>query len=233
MPSLAIIGGSGLFASALFKSYKLGLIKSKYGDVYVKVKDEILFLQRHGKDNSIPPHLINHKANIHALKAVKVEKIIAVNSVGSLSKWIKPGSLVVPDDYISLWKSNTFMESFGEFITPSLSEEVRQELIQTAKNLGIKVREKGIYVQTVGPRYETKAEIKLLKRFADIVGMTMASEAALAQEAGIPYASLCTVDNYAHGLVKQPFSHEQVVEGQKANLEQVERILHEILQKVA
>jgi len=231
MPKVAIIGGSGLFDCSLFKDAKLGLIKSKYGDVYVKVKEDLLFLQRHGKDNKTPPHLINHKANIHALQAVQVKKIFAVNSVGSLSKWIKPGSLIVPHDYISLQRVDTFREEYGVFMTPEVSEAVRQEIIAAAKRVGIKTKGKGIYWQTRAQRYETPAEINMIRNFADIVGMTMASEAQLAQEADIEYASLCTVDNYAHGITKQPLTDEQVVQGKQDNLENVEMVLKELLQR--
>ncbi len=99
------------------------------------------------------------------------------------------------------------------------------------KEQGIKVRNGSIYIQTIGPRLETRAEINMLKRFGDIVGMTMASEATLAMEYGMPYASLCSVDNYCNGIVKTPLTMEQIMASVQKNLGSIEHVITALVKR--
>jgi 5'-methylthioadenosine phosphorylase len=162
----------------------------------------MVFLPRHGLDGNTPPHGINHKANMKALADLNVEFIVGVSSVGSLKPEISPGCLFVPSDYINLSQIPTFFDDRCVHVTPGLDEELMLTLSQKCRELGVKVVGGGVYVQTQGPRLETKAEIKIFAGFGDVVGMTMASEATLAREVSLRYASLCSVDNYAHGLAE-------------------------------
>ena len=123
----------------------------------------------------------------------------------------------MPDDFVGFWDIPTFYDDRVVHVTPSLDPALREALVAAARVVHATVRDRGVYVQTKGPRLETRAEIAFFKTIGDIVGMTMASEATLASELGIPYASLCTVDNFAHGIVDEPLSFEQIRETQRAN----------------
>lgn len=183
---------------------------------------------RHGPEGSIPPHRINYRANVEALASLGVKGIIGVNSVGSLKEGIPPGSLVVPDDFLCLWSSVSFFDDRAFHVVPGLDEGLRRALVDAAKGAGFEVLDRGVYVQTIGPRLETKAEIRFLATIGDVVGMTMAHEAVLCCERGIPYASLCTVDNYAHGVGKGALGQEQIKAMARQNAEKVARVLKEL-----
>lgn len=206
MQKIAIIGGSG------FKQFK---------------RAGIFFLQRHGKN--IPPHKINHKRNILFLKKKGVKNVIGINSVGSLKRNIGPGSIIIPQDYINLKDIQTYYDVKAKHITPGLDNKLRKKIINAAKKAKIKTINKGIYIQTIGPRLETKAEINFIKNFADIVGMTMANEATLAKELGLNYASICSVDNYANGIIKKSLTFLQIKKAQKKNQKKIKRLLKEMI----
>ena len=116
-------------------------------------------------------------------------------------------------------------------MTPQISEKLRQDLIHAASGAGIEVYDAGVYIQTRGPRLETKSEISMLKQFADIVGMTFGSECTIANEIGIPIANISSVDNYANGLVEgsDGISEEQIDRARRENFKNVEKILKELI----
>ncbi len=201
---VGIIGGTGIydFGDSAIK------IETGYGnvDVFYSKKGEIetFFLPRHGRGHGIPPHKINYKANIQALKNCKVERIIALSTVGSMRKEIKPGSIFIPSDFIDFTKRKaTFFDDDVIHVDMSqpFCEEVRHAIIKSAKKI-VEVFE-GVYLATEGPRLETKAEIMMFSKFAHVVGMTLVPEVILAREKGICYASLCLVSNMAAGLQKE------------------------------
>lgn len=206
MDKIGIIGGSG------FKDF---------------IKEDIIFLKRHGED--IPPHKVDHKANILALKEKGVTMVIGICSVGSLKFDIKPGSIVIPHDYINLKNIETYHDLKAVHITPGIDEDVRQKIIDAAKKAGLDVFEKGIYIQTLGPRLETKAEINMIKDYADIVGMTLANEATLAKEQGLKYAAICSIDNYANGLTDEELRNEDIETNKEKNKEKIMKLLEAIL----
>lgn len=218
---IGIIGGVGFSEAEIFKSFEMGEIETPHGIVQTLESGEIVFIARHGFESKVPPHRINHPANIFAFKRRDIHKIIGVNSVGSLKKDISPPSVVVPHDYISLWNIATYYHDKIVHTIPGLDEELRQDLISLARKFGLKIRDNGVYIQTQGPRLETKAEIHMLTSFGDMVGMTMASEAVLANELGLGYASICSVDNYAHGLVDTPLTSEIIIQNARANSVQI------------
>ncbi|MDD5111630.1 MAG: MTAP family purine nucleoside phosphorylase [Candidatus Altiarchaeota archaeon] len=199
---VGIIGGSNLRSTSLVKGADKRSVTTPYGDVEAYYSDNRIFILRHGSDVSLPPHKINHLANICALKEAKAVAVVGLCMVGGLKSRLRPPCLLVPDDYNSLWDVPTFYDDRVVHITPSLDENLRKLIIAAAKNKELPVHTKGVYIQTHGPRLETRAEVRMLARFGDVVGMTMASEATLAQESEIPYAALCSVDNYAHGIAK-------------------------------
>ena len=117
--------------------------------------------------------------------------------------------LIVPDDYILLVEPPSTISDRALHLTLRLEEEVRQRLI--ACQVGVNVATGGTYWQATGPRLETRAEIRMMANFADVVGMTMAGEAVIAQELGLRYGALCSVDNFAHGIVDRALTMEEIV----------------------
>lgn len=209
---IGIIGGTGLSGIKFLENSSEDEIETRYGRVYILKSDNVVFIPRHGKNNNIPPHMINYGADMMALKDMGVKKIVGISSVGSLKKKITPGSILIPHDYINLWNIQSYYDNEILHITPELDEGLREIIIQTAKKLKIKIIEKGIYFQTSGPRLETKAEINFIKNYADVIGMTMASEATLAKELNLRYGSICSVDNYCHGIIDEKLDFKKVVE---------------------
>jgi purine nucleoside phosphorylase len=219
-----IIGGTSLFNSSFFEDWDEIKIETPYGAIRARIKGKDAFIQRHGSP-PLPPHLINHKANIWALKHLNVRGIVSINSVGSLKTNLKPGLLVIPDDFISLWSNPTFYDGEMKFMVPRMDEGIRAYLHNLCTKAGLNIRSGGIYIQTTGPRLETRAEIRLLRRFGDIVGMTMASEATLCMEYELPYVSLCSVDNYCHGIAKVPLTMAEINDNCRRNLESIDRAI--------
>ena len=232
MAPTAVIGGSGLFASRLFADLERRSIATPYGPVEIGASAELVFLQRHGTPPR-PPHRIDHRANLTALKQCGVERVVAVNSTGSLIRALKPGSLVVPDDYFNPWAIPTFFDDEPVFTTPGLSPRVRRALLEAGRRLAIALVDGGTYIQTTGPRFETRAEVRVLAGWGEIVGMTMAAEATLARELGLEYASVCLVDNYANGVCEQVVDIREVEKAQRDNSRILETLLPEVLMELA
>ncbi|HDS16534.1 MAG TPA: 6-oxopurine nucleoside phosphorylase [Proteobacteria bacterium] len=221
---IAVIGGSGLFALELFQGLEACHLATIYGKVKVTCGAELLFLQRHGEPPR-PPHRINHHANLKALHDWGADYIVAVNSTGSLRRELEPGTLLVPDDYFNPWAIKTFHDEELVFATPGLSQTVRRALLAAAAELEVAVVDGGVYIQTTGPRFETRAEVRVLAGWGSLVGMTMASEATLACELGLPYASLCVIDNYANGICAQVVDFKDIEKEQRRNAQLLARLL--------
>lgn len=224
----AIIAGTSLFRSTFFKNWDEVPVETPYGKVSVYKASRHLFLQRHGKKQA-PPHKVSHHANIWALKSLGVEGVIAVNSVGSLKVNLKPGTFIIPDDFVSFYNIPTFFDYEARFTIPLMDADYAQRMQRVCAKLEIETVLGGIYAQTTGPRFETKAEVNILKKFGDVVGMTMASEATLCMEYSIPYVSLCSIDNYCNGIIKAPLTMEEVEEQVLKNARSVEMVVQSIL----
>jgi len=221
---IAFIGGTSLINSTIFRNWSQKKVQTPYGVVTLKKEQNSIFLQRHGSP-PLPPHQVNHRANIWAMKHLGVQEIVAINSVGSLKFTIKPGTFLIPDDFLSLWHIPTFFDDEMRFMVPRMESDRAAHLYKRCKTLKVPVKQGGIYIQTKGPRLETKAEINMLKKFGDIVGMTMASEVTLCLEVGISYASICSIDNYCHGIVKTPLTLEEIQENVRKNSQHIEGLI--------
>lgn len=221
---IGIIGGTGFYSPGLLDQESDQRVATPYGDVMLKTGiykgQELVFLARHGVDHALPPHLINYRANIWALKMAGVDVVLATAAVGSLNKDLKPGEIVLVDQFLDFTRSRpeTFYEG-GESgvlhvdLTQPYCPALRQHLITTAQGLQLQIHRKGTYVCTEGPRYETPAEIQMFRMLGgDVVGMTSVPEVVLAREAGLCYATLSIVTNYAAGISKTLLSHQEVVE---------------------
>jgi len=226
----AIIGGTSLLDSSLFAGWKAKKVRTPYGAVDALVSGTSLFIQRHGNP-PLPPHRIDHRANIAALEKLGAKTIVAVNSVGSLKASIRPGSLVIPSDFFSLWQIPTFHDDRMNFFVPAMDEDLARLLFDACRKHTGQVRMGGVYVQTLGPRLETKAEINALKNYGDIVGMTLASEATLSMEMDLSYASICSIDNYCHGIVEVPLTMDEILANVSRNLTTIEIILNALIMR--
>jgi 5'-methylthioadenosine phosphorylase len=228
----AISGTLVMDKSDLFQKSTPLLIKNEYGQAAMLMTDKIALVLRHGNNpgNYILPHLINHRANLQALKDLHVAEVIGINSTGSLKKDLYPGLIIIPDDFIAHTATPTIQQNKAVHITPSLNEEVRQKLIGAARRDNIEAVGKGTYWQTPGPRLETKAEIRMMANFADVVGMTMASEAVIALELGLPYASACSIDNFGNGLIEEPLNMDEILIGARKNADLMIRLLKSYLE---
>jgi 5'-methylthioadenosine phosphorylase len=228
MKPLGIISGTVfLQGKGIFADLREETRKTQFGRALVFRSAEVAFIPRHGKDprHYILPHLINHQANLQALKDLGVGEILGINSTGSLKRRLKPGMFVIPDDYLMPAAGPTAVREKPVHITPALSAELRRKVLEAARVCAIELIDGGIYWQTAGPRLETRAEIAMMAQFADLVGMTMASEAIIAQELEMSYASLCSVDNYAHGIGDTRLSMEEITVHARRNAESILRIL--------
>ncbi|MCB1986502.1 MAG: S-methyl-5'-thioinosine phosphorylase [Burkholderiales bacterium] len=210
---LAIIGGSGMTQLSCLEISHRQIIRTPYGEpsgpfTFGKVNDyEIVFLARHGHGHTIPPHLVNYRANLWALNTLKPKYVIAVAAVGGIREDMVPGKLVIPDQIIDYThgRDSTYFNTTDEPVThidftyPYCSA-TRAQLFKAAKLAGESVIDGGVYAAVQGPRLETAAEINRLERDgADMVGMTGMPETALARELGLNYATLAVVANHAAG----------------------------------
>ncbi len=231
-PRIGVLGGTVFKGSKLPSDFTRKQVSTKYGKVPVLANDKITFIPRHGLKENTPPHKINHHANITALKKISVSHVIGICSVGSLHRKYAPGSITVPSDYLALTQIPTFFDDATNHITPSLDYELNQLIVECASNLKLKVFEGGVYVETSGPRLETKAEVRFLSTIGDFVGMTLASEATLAQEAGLTMSGICSVDNYANGVVGEKLDFKEVVGKASENSEKVFSIVSYVAEKM-
>ncbi len=241
MQAVAIIGGTGIYDPKVFKEERRISIDTPYGvvkDVFIgRFKDKkLIFLPRHGVEHSVPPHMVNYKANIYALKKLNVERIIATNSVGGINHMLKPKDVVIPHDFIDFsGRHSTFYDKEVVHIdvTQPYCPEIREALIKASREVLGRVFEKGVYACTNGPRFETPSEIKMMKMLGcDIVGMTSYPEVVLARELEICYASICTVTNYAAGMSKRKLTATEVVDIVKENEENLKKIIIRALEYI-
>lgn len=206
----AIIGGTGVYEVSGKSSSRT--INTRYGDAFLDIVEiegqEIVFLARHGKGHSVPPHLINYRANMKALEMLGVKYIYATAAVGSCNDRFAPGDIVVMNDFLDFTKSRplTFFEG-GEdgVVHTDMSEpycrNLTDQFLRAAKELTIDVKGEGVYVCAEGPRFETKAEIRMYKSMGgDVVGMTNVPEVVLAKELDMCYAAVGIITNWCTGI---------------------------------
>ena len=184
---------------------------------------EIVFLSRHGCDHATPPHLVNYRANIWALRDLGVHKVLATAAVGSLSADFRIGELALLDQFLDFTKTRpqTFYEGGQKGVlhvdmTEPYCSDLRQVVLTASEHIGLPLKNGACYVCTEGPRFETPAEIRMFRRLgADLVGMTSVPEVILARELGMCYASIGMVTNKAAGIATHPLNHAEVMENMK------------------
>ena len=242
MATVAVIGGTGLTKLANLSIIGREVYNSRYGEPSAPLTrgtlggTEILFLPRHGAGHTIPPHSVNYRANISVLKDAGVDKVIAVNAVGGITKQMAPQALVVPDQIIDYtWaRAHTFYEDAEEVVhidfTWPYCEALRAHIQDAAKQAGLDIESKATYGAMQGPRLESAAEIDRLERDGcHIVGMTGMPEAALAKEAGLCYASIAVVANMAAGRGEGEITLHDIEKQLNAGMAKVRTLLETLI----
>ena len=243
---LAVIGGTGVYALGELADVETHQPVTVYGPPSGPIRvgayagRRVAFLARHGEGHSIPPHRINYRANLAALKAVGASRVLALNTVGGIGEDFGPRVLACPDQLIDYtWgRISTLCEEqgsevlhvdFGDPYTPAL----RREVVAAAGRAGVSLVDGGCYGATQGPRLETKAEIARMRRDGcDLVGMTGMPEAGLARELGLDYACLGIVANWAAGAGPDPdevITLQDVLDNVAAAMDGVPRVLQALL----
>ncbi len=193
MGRLALIGGSSVTDAEL-----------PHGDWEL--------LQRHGApDAYVLPHLIDHVANLRSLADAGCDRVLAISSVGSLRQELEPGAMLCPDDFIALDSAPlSAHDDSSAHRVPGFDQDWRAQVREAITDAGVEIADGGVYWQATGPRLETPAEIRLIAKHADVIGMTLASECVVAGELGLRYAAICVVDNLANGVGDTALSLEQI-----------------------
>lgn len=243
MLKIGVIGGSGLENPEILKEPKEEVITTNYGNVFLKsgkIKDvDVVILSRHGKEHTIPPTQVNYRANIKALKQVGCTHIIATTAVGSLKEEIERGDLVILDQFIDFTKHRaiSFHEEFEAHkpvhtpMADPFSSELRGFLINACEKLDLEFHSRGTVITIEGPRFSTKAESKVFRLWgADVINMSIAPEAILANEAGIPYAVIAMSTDYdCWKEDEEPVSWDAILEIFRENVGNVTKLLIEVI----
>lgn len=244
MQNIAIIGGTGLASFPGLKIIRKEVVRTPFGspsgpitfgEFYGK---QIIFLPRHGSRHTIPPHMINYRANIWALRDKEVQRVVAVAAVGGIHAEIEPARIIIPEQIIdyTYGRPHTFYEKdlshvrHIDFSQP-YDKNLRLDLMQAAKNADINAFEGGVYAATQGPRLETAAEINKLERDGcDIVGMTGMPEASLARELGMAYAHCAISVNWAAGRSTDLITLESIRDCTEIGMQKVRLLLGKLME---
>ncbi|MFO8151851.1 S-methyl-5'-thioinosine phosphorylase [Thioalkalivibrio sp.] len=243
---LAIIGGTGLTRLKDLEISRREVMHTPYGEPSGPLTigqyhgHEVLFLPRHGAHHTIPPHQVNYRANLWALKNAGVETVLAVAAVGGITQHMTPGRIAIPDQIIDYtWsRHHTFFEGDGDDgvthvdMTYPYNEGLRQTLIAASRELGLGAMERGTYAATQGPRLETAAEIDRLERDGcDLVGMTGMPETALARELELRYACCAVVANRAAGRSEGLITMEDIARHLDSAMGRVKQLLPLVIKR--
>ena len=240
---IGVFGGSGFYK--LLDNVREVPVDTPYGPPSDKLSiteiggRTVAFLPRHGRDHSLPPHRINYRANLWAMKSLGVKRIIGPCAAGSLQKHVAPGSFVVCDQFVDrTWgRSDTFYDGP---ITTHVSAadpycpQARQVAIEVGKKLGIKVHDKGTMVVIQGPRFSTRSESKWFSNQGwEVINMTGYPEGFLARELEMCYTNISLITDYDVGIEGiQAVSHEEVIKVFTENNEKVKNMILEVIKAI-
>lgn len=247
MSIVGVIGGSGLYELEGLKVTDSIHLSTPFGEPSDNIilgelnNVKLLFLPRHGQGHRIAPHCVNYCANIFALKKLGAQQIISVSAVGSLKETIRPGDIVLVDQYIDRTASrrSTFFEGHELVAHVSCAEPIDRSLqtalFESAQSIGgVRVQKGGVYICINGPQFSTRAESSLYRNWqADVIGMTNLPEAKLAREAELPYASITMVTDYdCWHENEENVNVESVLEILNRNVEIVRKVIIKVLDKL-
>lgn len=206
---------------------RLGIAGGDYVDG-LDVGDAKL-IPRHG-DPYAQPHRIDHAANMRALIEGGCDRVLALGSVGGLRPELGVGTFLCPDDFIALHVGRSVFDDRRSHRVPGFDSEWRGRVVDAwGAGADVPLLDGGVYWETIGPRFETPAEIRLIAAHADVVGMTVASESVIAGELGLPYAAVCVVDNLANGIGERELTVEEFRAGRERNRERLAAAVAAIL----
>ncbi len=222
---IGIIGGSGLYSGLESLGGEERLVRTVFGDMKVMVGNNFVFVSRHGNP-PVPPHMVKYHANMDVFRALRVDKVVAISSVGSLVSEIKPGDLLVPDDLLD-FTGRVWTYHNEKPVHVNLYEPFCPSLRDTLNEIG-GVKIGGTYATTKGPQFETRAEANMLKMLgAKVVGMTVAPEARLARELNICYQPICPVVNYVDGNT----THQNTIDMVKKMEDNIARVVNALIER--
>ncbi|MDX2252245.1 MAG: S-methyl-5'-thioadenosine phosphorylase [Nitrospira sp.] len=244
--SIGVIGGSGLYDIEGLKSVRRVQVRTPFGSpsdaitVGTLQGVTVAFLSRHGRGHRLNPSEINYRANIYALKSLGVTRVISVSAVGSMKESIRPGDIVMPDQFIDLTKrrASTFFEggmvahvAFGEPICGSLARSV----FSAGQQVGATLHRGGTYLCMEGPQFSTKAESRLYRQWGvDVIGMTNMPEAKLAREAELCYATMALVTDYdCWHETEEAVTVEAILDTLHQNVASAKRIVQAVMPSLA
>ena len=243
---IGVIGGSGLDDPDIIKDLQSQNLTTAYGEITVKcgkLNDvDVVFVPRHGNRHQFSPTHVNYRANIQSLKDSDVSHIIATNACGSLKAEIQRGDFVIPDQFIDFTKHriNTFHDDFSqgmfhEVMADPFDQRLRDLLYTVAGDLGFRVHRNKTLVTIEGPRFSTRAESRMFISWgADIINMTVATEAALAKEAGIPYAVIAMSTDYDCWKEDEQMPvWQDILDIFNKNIDNVKKILSEAIHQLS
>lgn len=238
MSKIGIIGGSGLYKIRGLVMKRKRKLKTPFGNpsdqyhIGTAGPHEVFFLPRHGNRHTIPPHMINYRANIWGFKQLGVQKILSISAVGGIKRGLKPGDIVILSQLLDMTKSRatTFYNGKGgvvhiDFTEPYCPQE-RKILLNAGRRARVPLKNGATYVAVEGPRLETASEIRSFRVLGgDIVGMTGMPEAALARELEICYCGISVVANYAAGISRKKLTTKEVIDSMRASTERIKLLL--------
>jgi 5'-deoxy-5'-methylthioadenosine phosphorylase len=239
MTDIAIIGGTGLTALPGLAITNREVVRTPWGEPSGPITHgtlggrSVAFLARHGSGHTIPPHKVNYRSNVWALKQIGIERVVAVAAVGGIHSAFTPAMIAIPDQIVDYtWgRGHTFFEGdLTQVVHVDFTEpycpELRSALIQAAKDAEVDAVDWGTYATTQGPRLESAAEIDKLERDGcHMVGMTGMPEACLAREAGLRYAHCAVVANAAAGRGKAAITMEDIRKSLETGMQSTRALL--------
>ena len=230
---VAFLSGTSIVHSTLFATWAVRTIETRHGPVTYRHQGDFVLINRHGDGFPLPPHAINYRANIRVLADLGYRDVVAVNSVGSLQPELPPGTIVSCSDYVCLQQGPaTFFDTEFRGGAPGIANTLIPLLAgKLAPEFDLKLGK--VYVQMRGPRFETKAEIRVVQAWGDVIGMTAAHEADLCAEIGLRYNSLAIVDNYANGLEGTEIDFAKFKDLVQSNQAKINRLFTRLLEILA
>jgi 5'-methylthioadenosine phosphorylase len=218
MGRLALIGGHSILGSEPAAGFEPREVATAAGAVRVYERGDQVLLQRHGFDHYTTAARIDHGRNLGALAELGCDRILAVGSVGGLRAELGVGTFLCPEDFIALHLGLSLHDGHGGEQVPGFDAGWRRSVLAAWRRVAEpELVDGGVYWQSIGPRFETPAEIRLIAPHADVIGMTIAAECILARELGIRYAAVCVVDNLANGVAPEPLSVAEFEAGKDEN----------------
>ena len=194
---------------------RLGISGGDYVD-RLDAGDAVL-IPRHGEPY-VQPHRIDHAANMRTLLDAGCDRVLALGSVGGLRRELDVGTFICPDDFIALHAGKSAFDDRRSHVVPGFDGQWRERIVAAwSRGVDAPLLDGGIYWEAIGPRFETRAEIRLIARRADVIGMTIASECVIAGELGLRYAAICIVDNLANGVGERELTVEEFLAGRERN----------------